>query len=238
MQFSVFCGVSVDGYLARLNHTFDFLDTPGQGPHGFDEFYSSVDAVLIGRRTFDVVLRFPQWAYGRKPVFVLTHRPADFSTLPDAVVEAIAGPPGAVAARLAARGFRNVYVDGGLTIQQFLAAGLVDRLIVTRVPVLIGEGIPLFGPVPNDIPLRHVETRSYAGGLVQSEYAFDRQPPAKKGPPAKKTAAQPAKPGKARPKNSKSGKGKAGKATPRKARPGKARPGKTRPAKTTPGQSR
>lgn len=179
MQLSVFCGISVDGFLARPSHALDFLDTPDQGPHGFSEFYASVDAVLIGRRTFDVVLSFGgAWGYGRKPVFVLTHWPPDFSSLQGAVVEAIAGEPRAVADQLKARGFRDVYVDGGQTIQQFLAAGLIDRLIVTRVPVLIGQGIPLFGPLAQDIPLRHVATRTYQGGLVQTEYGFQR--PARK----------------------------------------------------------
>ncbi len=187
MKLSVFCGISVDGFLARPNHTFDFLDTPEQGPHGFEEFFASVDAILIGRRTFDVVLSFGgAWGYGKKPVFVLTHRPPDFSSLKGAVVESISGEPALVAAQLAARGFHNVYVDGGQTIQQFLAAGLLDRMIVTRVPVLIGEGIPLFGPIPRDIPLRHVATRSYSGGLVQTEYEIDRP----QSTPAKKSAAK------------------------------------------------
>jgi len=187
MKLSVFCGVSVDGFLARPNHTFDFLDTPGQGPHGFDEFWSSVDAVLIGRRTFNVARSFQgPWGYGQKPVFVLTHRRPDFSSLTGAVVEAIAGDPGAIAAQLEARGFRHVYIDGGQTIQQFLAAGLIDRLTVTRVPVLIGDGVPLFGPIPRDIPLRHIATRTYKGGLVQTEYAIDRKQPK----PSKKKAAK------------------------------------------------
>ncbi|MFZ0631990.1 MAG: dihydrofolate reductase family protein [Acidobacteriaceae bacterium] len=191
MKLSVFCGVSVDGFLARPNHALDFLDTPDQGPHGFSEFYSSVDVVLIGRRTFDVARSFPgPWGYGRKPVFVLTHRPPDFSSLKGAVVEAISGQPPAVAAQLEARGFQHVYVDGGLTIQQFLAAGLIDRLIVTRVPVLIGQGIPLFGPVPHDIPLHHVATHSYKGGLVQSEYEIAPPQPT---PTKKKPAKAPAK---------------------------------------------
>jgi len=183
MKLSVFCGVSVDGFLARPDHTFDFLDTPGQGPHGFDEFWSSVDAILIGRRTFNVARAFPgPWGYGKKPVFVLTHRQPDFSSLEGAVVEAIAGDPRAVAAQLEDRGFQHVYVDGGQTIQQFLAAALIDRLIVTRVPVLIGEGISLFGAIPRDIPLRHVATQTFKGGLVQTEYAIDhaKRSPAKK----------------------------------------------------------
>jgi len=64
-------------------------------------------------------------------------------------------------------------VDGGITIQRFLQAGLIQRLIITRVPVLIGTGIPLFGAIPRDIVLRHVATRQYASGLVQSEYVVD-----------------------------------------------------------------
>lgn len=99
MQFSVFCGVSVDGFLARPSHVLDFLDTPDQVPHGFDEFYSSVDAILIDRRTFHVVLSFAgAWGYGSKPVFVLTHRPPDFFSLKGTVVEAISGAPRSVAA--------------------------------------------------------------------------------------------------------------------------------------------
>jgi dihydrofolate reductase len=104
-----------------------------------------------------------------KPVFVLsTHRLA--AAPPGAIVERMSGLPAKVVSRLAARGLRHIYVDGGNTIQRFLRAGLIQRLIVTRVPVLIGTGIPLFGPVPRDIRLEHVATRQYAGGLVQSEY--------------------------------------------------------------------
>jgi dihydrofolate reductase len=86
------------------------------------------------------------------------------------VVERLAGPPAEIVARLDARGFRHAYLDGGATIQGFLAAGLVQRLVVTRVPVLIGAGIPLFGPLPADVLLRHVATRTFASGLVQGEY--------------------------------------------------------------------
>jgi dihydrofolate reductase len=170
MKLSVFCGVSVDGFLARLNHTFDFLDAGGQEPHGYEEFYAGVDVVVIGRNTFEVVRTFGQWYYGSKPVVVLSNRPLDFSFIEGGVVEQLSGEPAEIAAQLKARGFKHAYIDGGITIQRFLAAGLIDRLIITRVPVLIGEGIPLFGAVPRDILLRHIATRSYDGGLVQSEY--------------------------------------------------------------------
>ncbi|HEV2114394.1 MAG TPA: dihydrofolate reductase family protein [Terriglobales bacterium] len=170
MKLSVFCGVSVDGFLARPNHALDFRDAGGQEPHGFEEFYGSVDVLVIGRKTFEVVLTFGKWAYGKKPVVVLSSRPLDFSSVKGGVVEQMAGEPRAIAAQLKARGFKHAYIDGGITIQRFLAAGVINRMVITRVPVLIGSGIPLFGPVPRDISLRHVATRCYGGGLVQSEY--------------------------------------------------------------------
>jgi len=85
-------------------------------------------------------------------------------------VEQMAGSPADILSQLAADGVRHVYVDGGITIQGFLRAGLVQRLVITRVPVLIGEGVPLFGALPHDVRLRHIATRHYPSGLVQSEY--------------------------------------------------------------------
>lgn len=170
MKMSVFCGVSVDGFLARPNHALDFLDAGGQEPHGFDEFYGSVDVVVIGRKTFEVVLTFREWAYGKKAVVVLSSRSVDLASLKGGKVQQMSGEPAVIARELKAQGFTHAYIDGGVTIQRFLAAGLIDRMLITRVPVLIGEGIPLFGPLPRDISLNHVATRSYKGGLVQSEY--------------------------------------------------------------------
>jgi dihydrofolate reductase len=171
MKLSVFCGLSVDGFLARADDSFDFLLTGEEEPHGFKEFLASVDVVVIGRRTFDVVLKLGHLpVYGGKPLVVLSGRPLDVSTPTHGALEQMSGEPAEIVKRLEARGFRHAYIDGGLTIQRFLAAGLVDRLIMTRVPVLIGEGIPLFGPVPNEIPLHHIVTNTYKGGLVQSEY--------------------------------------------------------------------
>lgn len=169
MRASVFVGTSLDGFIARPNGEFDFLDAGGKEPHGYDEFMASVDALVIGRNTFDTVLGFGGWAYGQKPVFVLSSRPLP-PVPPGAVVERMGGDVAAIVAQLDARGVRHAYVDGGITIQRFLQAGLIQRLIITRVPVLIGSGIPLFGSLLRDIPLRHIATRQYKGGLVQSEY--------------------------------------------------------------------
>src|SRR5256885_58792 len=177
MRVSVFCGTSVDGFLARPDDTFDFLETPEAGPHGFSQFFRTVDVVVIGRRTFEVVCKLGHFGlYGKKQIVVLSSRPLDLSSI-KARIEQMSGTPQEIVSQLEKRRFKHAYVDGGLTIQQFLTPGLVDRVTVTRLPVLIGKGIPLFGPVPHDIHLRHVTTRSYKGGLVQSKYEVQRLQP-------------------------------------------------------------
>jgi dihydrofolate reductase len=167
---SVFVGVSVDGFIARRDGALDFLPPGGGEPHGYDEFMATVDALVIGRNTFETVLGFDAWPYGGKRVVVLSHRPLDLSVVRGGVVEQMGGPPAEIVSRLGASGARHLYVDGGVTVQGFLRDGLIDRLVITRVPVLIGEGIPLFGALPRDVRLQHVATRHYASGLVQSEY--------------------------------------------------------------------
>ena len=170
MKVSVFIGTSVDGFIARPNGDLDFLPAGGGEPHGYNEFMASVDALVIGRKTFEKVLAFPEWPYGTKRVVVLSSQPVDFSSVRGGVTEQMAGAPADVVAKLAASGVQHIYVDGGITIQRFLRAGLVQRLTITRVPVLIGEGIPLFGSLPHDVRLRHVATQHYPSGLVKSEY--------------------------------------------------------------------
>ncbi|PYR85495.1 MAG: deaminase, partial [Acidobacteria bacterium] len=157
------------GFIARRNGELDFLPAGGGEPHGYDEFMRSVDALVIGRKTFETVLSFDKWPYGEKPVFVLSTR--SLAPAPaGAVVEHLSGEPVEIVSRLEARGIRHAYVDGGITIQRFLRAGLIQHLIITRVPVLIGDGIPLFGSLPHDVHLRHIATRHYPSGLVQTEY--------------------------------------------------------------------
>ena len=129
----------------------------------------SVDALVIGRKTFETVLAFETWPYGEKPVFVLSTRKLAAAP-PGATVTHLSGEPAEILGRLEALGIGHVYVDGGITVQRFLRAGLIQRLIITRVPVLIGTGIPLFGETKRDIVLQHVATREYLSGLVQSEY--------------------------------------------------------------------
>ena len=169
VKASVFIGTSLDGFIARPDGGLDFLPPGGGEPHGYAEFIESVDALVLGRKTFETVLGFEEWPYGDKKVFVLSNRPLPPAP-PGALVERLSGEPAQVVAHLEQRGLRDVYIDGGITIQAFLRAGLIQRLIITRVPVLIGAGIPLFGSLPTDVGLTHVRTQSYASGLVQSEY--------------------------------------------------------------------
>lgn len=169
MKASVFVGTSLDGYIARSDGALDFLPPDGGESHGYDEFIASVDALIIGRNTYEVVLAFDNWPYGQKPVFVLSTKVLKAPPT-GAVVERMSGSPEEIVATLTGRGFRHAYVDGGVTIQAFLRAGLIQRLTITRVPVIIGSGIPLFGPTTRDLVLNHINTQQYASGLVKSEY--------------------------------------------------------------------
>ncbi|HET6796805.1 MAG TPA: dihydrofolate reductase family protein [Gemmatimonadales bacterium] len=169
MLASVFVGTSVDGFIARPDGALDWLPPGGGEEHGYEAFMKTVDTLVIGRGTFETVLGFDSWPYGEKRVVVLSHHPLDLSSA-RGTIEQMGGPPAEIAARLAAQGVQHVYVDGGITIQGFLRARLIQRLIITRVPILIGSGIPLFGPLEADIRLQHVVTRQFPSGLVQSEY--------------------------------------------------------------------
>lgn len=169
MKASVFVGTSLDGFLARLDGAFDFLPAGGGEPHGYDEFMATVDALIIGRNTYETVLSLGEWPYGDKLTVVLSTHPLAPAPV-GAVVEQMSGLPTEIASQLTRRGIQHAYVDGGITIQRFLEARLIQRITITRVPVLIGSGIPLFGAIPHDIQLKHIATHEYAGGLVKSEY--------------------------------------------------------------------
>ena len=169
MKASVFIATSLDGFIARQNGALDWLPTECE-PHGYEEFIASVDAIVLGRKTWEFVLSFPGWHYGTLPVIVLSSTLSELHAPEGATCTLMSGEPNEIVAQLAERGLKHLYIDGGITIQRFLLAGLIQRLIITRIPVLLGAGIPLFGSLPRDIHLRHIATRSYQAGLVQSEY--------------------------------------------------------------------
>jgi len=170
MKASVFVGTSLDGFIARVDGGIDWLPADGGEPHGYNEFFASVDAIVIGRKTFETVQGFGYWLYGKKQVVVLSSSASEWKAPRGAKCEFMSGTPKQIAGRLKKRGFKHLYIDGGVTIQGFLEAGLIQRMTITRVPVLLGTGTPLFGPLSRDIHLKHLETRSYPNGLVTSVY--------------------------------------------------------------------
>jgi dihydrofolate reductase len=170
MRASVFIATSLDGFIARRDGALDWLPHDDVEPHGYEEFIATVDAIVVGRKTFETVLSFPAWPYGSLPVIVLSSTPSAWKAPDGAVCDFMSASPAEVVERLRARGLGHLYVDGGVTIQRFLEAGLIQRVIITRIPVLLGDGIPLFGPLGHDLRLKHVATRAFPSGLVQSEY--------------------------------------------------------------------
>jgi dihydrofolate reductase len=169
----VFIATSIDGFIARQDGNIAWLEnapTAGEN-HGFENFMDSVDGLVMGRHTYEQVLAFDQWPY-RKPVVVLSRSLSQdrVPTIISGKVHVSADTPEALMESLSRRGWKRVYVDGGQVIQSFLTAGLIEDLIITRIPVLLGSGRPLFRPLPNDIWLDHVETTAFPSGLVQSKY--------------------------------------------------------------------
>ena len=131
----------------------------------------------MGRKTFEKVLTFDAWPYEDKRVIVLSSSGVDVpqALRPRVTVEA-AAPPDLVR-RLSGEGVRHLYVDGADTIQRFLRAGLITEMIITTVPVLLGQGIPLFGPLQDDVWLKHMQTKDFQTGFVQSRYRLGRRQP-------------------------------------------------------------
>jgi len=174
VNVSVYIATSLDGFIARENGNLDWLLSGGDGEnredYGYKTFMETVDFLVMGRNTYEKALTFGDWPYGTKPVVVLSSRPLAIPAHIAKSVESISCTPTHLVSRLAAHGAKHLYIDGGKTIQGFLNAGLITRLIITRLPVLIGSGITLFGPLERDIKLRHIETRQFSSGLVQSEY--------------------------------------------------------------------
>lgn len=181
MKISVYIATSVDGFIAREDGDIEWLHNSGHGEvdkgedFGYKDFISTVDAHLIGRNSYEKVLSFGgDWPYGDKPVFVLTKKGVDIPDRISETVSSLSGSPHKIVKDLEKLGYQHIYLDGGLTIQEFLEAGLVDELTITKIPILIGNGIPLFGNVSKDIHLRHLRSDSFKNGFIQSTYRIKR----------------------------------------------------------------
>ncbi len=169
----VFIATSIDGFIAKSNGDIEWLlkrDDPSED-HGYNSFITDIDGIIMGRKTFEKVMQFEEWFYS-KPVIVLSNTLTS-SSVPETLTDKVRilnSTPSELMNSLAKEGWKRVYIDGGQLIQSFLREGLIEDLIITSVPVLLGEGRPLFGPLKNEISLEHVTTLSFPSGLVQSKY--------------------------------------------------------------------
>lgn len=169
----VFIATSLDGFIARKSSEIDWLmkqETKGED-HGYEAFMASVDGLVMGRGSFQKILTFEEWPYVN-PVIVMSHTLHQHD-IPEEIADKVRltqlDPPG-VMRMLEKEGWSRIYIDGGKVVQSFLRAGLISDIALTRIPILIGEGISLFGTLETDIDLEHIETRSFPSGLVTSRY--------------------------------------------------------------------
>jgi len=165
----------MDGFIAGPNGELDWLLWFDErlGESGYDAFFSSIDALVMGRASYDAIRQQSPDLYDGTPVYVLS-RTLLVGPQPDMGRSRVTvySDLAELRAALAADGIERAYVDGGRTVQTFLAEGLLSDIVITRVPVLIGEGVPLFGPVPHPVPAELLETRELGAGSVQSTYRF------------------------------------------------------------------
>ncbi len=171
MKISVYIATSLDGFIARKDGGLDWLPPGSEGneDYGYAEFISTVDHIVMGRNSFEKVLTFGEWPYDKK-VIVLTSR--DLTLPPELAgkVEPLHLSPRELAHEMDIRGAKGIYLDGGITIQKFLREGLVNELTITTIPILIGEGLPLFDAVGKDIKLELIRSQSFKNGFVQNKY--------------------------------------------------------------------
>ena len=172
MTNHVYIATSLDGFIATSDGELDWLEeipNPDKNDYGYGEFIKNIDAIVMGRNTFEKVLTFGQWVY-EKPVFILSN---SLTKLPEKILdkaEIVSGEIKEVIAQLNQEGYKNLYIDGGRVIQSFLQEDLVDEMIITRVPILLGKGIPLFDKLEQHLQFSHKKTEIYNNTLVKSHY--------------------------------------------------------------------
>lgn len=176
MKTSVYIGTSLDGFIAKKDGNIDWLTqyASDEAMHAYEEFMSGIDAIVIGRGTYETILSFPSWPYDKK-AFVLS---SSLKELPDTLKDKatlLSKTPVDLLNYLTEMGFSSLYIDGGKVIQSFLKEDLIDDLIIAKIPLLIGNGIPLFGFLSHNLKFIHLRTETQSNGLVRSYYKRERQ---------------------------------------------------------------
>ena len=174
MKVSVYIATSLDGFIARPNGDINWLmeadSSSGKEDYGYKEFSDTVDCMVMGRNSMEMVMGFPEWPYEGKRVVVLSNTLKEAPSQLRGKVEMYSGTLTELVDNLENDGCKRLYIDGGKVIQSFINAGLITDMTITKIPILLGEGLPLFGKTNHDIKLEHIETNSYASGFVKSSY--------------------------------------------------------------------
>lgn len=174
MKVSVFIATSLDGYIARPNGDIDWLvdadNSGGKEDYGYKKFLDSVDCMVMGRNSMEMVMSFPEWPYNSKPVVVLSNTLKEIPSQLQNKVDLYSGSLIKLVTELKNNGCKRIYIDGGKTIQSFINEDLITDITITKIPILLGEGLSLFGNTKHDIKLKHIESKSYPSGFVKSTY--------------------------------------------------------------------
>lgn len=175
IKYRAFIASSLDGFIARTNGSIDWLISENykieNNDLGYSSFMKNIDCIVMGRVTFETVLSFESYPFADIPVYVLT-RNRDYKFESNFPITIFHETLEDLTFELEKRLFKSAYVDGGQMIQSFIENQLLYEITITRIPVLLGSGLPLFGYLVQDQNLKHIETKTYVNGFVQSEYQF------------------------------------------------------------------
>lgn len=174
MKYSVFIATTLDGYIASKDGSISWLekfqeDIPPWEDLGYSEFINDIDVLIMWRKTYEKILSFNSWPYTIPVIVLSSHQ--NLNIPPWAQIRFVHWKtPIEISKELEAQGYQHAYIDGGETIQSFLEAGLINTIIITQIPLLLGNGIPLFWNHSHPISLQLVRSRVYPCGLVQNKY--------------------------------------------------------------------
>lgn len=185
MKCSVFIATSADGYIATSDGGIEWLETAGSrnvgmgdsADMGFADYLAGVDCMIMGRKCMEKISSFDltpeQWPYGDRRIVALSNTGRTPPTNLEGRVEMYSGDIPSLIEQLEADGFKSAYIDGGATITSFINLGLINEMILTRAPVLLGEGLPLFGRFDRQIKLEKTQAKAYPNDFVQIHYTVN-----------------------------------------------------------------
>lgn len=174
---NVFIATSLDGYISDKNESIDWLHAipnPTNDDMGYTEFMNTIDALVMGRTTFETVCGFDvDWPYD-KPVFVLSNTLNEIPESHQGKVFLAKGTLTEILDHIHSQGYYQLYIDGGTTIRNFLKVNLIDEMVITIIPLLLGGGSPLFSELPKEQHFELQNSKVYLNQIVQNHYKRKR----------------------------------------------------------------